>query len=76
MLPKREVLIVISHVALDLTVSEILKFQIVYLEKGQGDQCNFRNGISRWQITKSLKVVSYVFDLALTVSEILAFKRF
>ena len=32
MLPKRQVLEVISHVALALTVSEILTFQIVYAE--------------------------------------------
>ena len=37
MLPKRQVLEVITHVALALTVSDILTFQIVYGEKvGQG----------------------------------------
>ena len=35
---KHQVLKVISHVVLSLTVSEILKFQIIYLEKvGQGN---------------------------------------
>ena len=70
MLLKRQVLKVISHVALALTVSKILKFQIVYLKKQvKVIRCNFRIGIIRWQIFKSLKVVPCIFALALTASD-------
>ena len=38
--------------------------------------CNFRNGIIRWQISKSVKVVLCIIALALAVSEILTFQIF
>ena len=60
---------VIPHVWPALTVSDIEKQ--VHVIKG-----NFCNGIIRWQISKSLKVVSRMSALALTYSEILTFQDF
>ena len=39
---------------------------------GQGQEYNIRNGVFRWQISHHLyiKVILYIFALALTVSEI------
>ena len=74
MLIKRELLKVISHVALALTVSDMSKFNFFTFKKKVSDiRSNFRNDINRWQISKSLKVVQCIFALALTVSDILTF---
>ena len=60
---KRQVVKVISHVVSALTVSEILKFQFFFTLKNRFNviKCSIRNGIIRWQISKSLKVVLCIF---------------
>ena len=60
---KRQVLTVISHVALALIVSKILKFQFFYLENvGQGDQVKLLVMVSfhsKYQIFKSCSAQFY-----------------
>ena len=37
---------------------------------------NFHNGLIRWQISQSIKIIFNIFALALTVSEIVMFEIF
>ena len=64
-----------KHVALALTVSDILKFHIFFTLKRYVKiiRCNFRSGIIRFQIFKSLEVVSCIFAISLAVSELSTF---
>ena len=63
-------------IALTLTVFELVYFILFTLKKEvRFCKCKTRNGIIRWQISKSIKVVGCMFELALAVSEILPFKK-
>ena len=48
--------------ALDFTVSKILTFQIVDLQKaGQGHTVHFLKDVFRWQIPNFTNVILYIF---------------
>ena len=63
------------HFCANLTVSEILRFQIVYLQKvGHGHGVYFLQWSIRWQIWKPTKAIQCIFALALIDWEIWTFQ--
>ena len=67
-----------SHIfALALTVSEIIKFTIIDLQKvGKSHEVQFSYRHHSMVNVKFYKSLSHIFALALAVSEILKFKKF
>ena len=76
MLLKRQVLKVTSHVCASSLLSRYYIRVFTLKSRSRSVRCNFRNGISRWQISKTIKVVLCIFAVAFTISDILTFNIF